>query len=202
MRSLLRTSAIAFPFMLAVVALSWWWTTPLTTSAGLELGAAINLTSHASEATPPDLRLSLRPPLGWKVEEHEHPRADMVLTILPPDGLVSRTSISVVISREPSLLAAPKPIIPPGATVHAKRETMLGGQPAAFVEALSIAPNKSYSRTMSWQATIDGRHFAFAGTVAGTPAESADVDRRFQKYRETFEAVAASVRVEPKKLAE
>ena len=64
-------------------------------SAGPELGAAINLTSHASEETPPDLRLSVRPPVGWKLAEHESPGADMVVTLLP---LVGRSSSTVMIS--------------------------------------------------------------------------------------------------------
>lgn len=168
-------------------------------SAGPELGAAINLTSHASEANPPDLRLSVRPPVGWKLEEHESPGADMVVTLLPLVGRSSSTVMSLVITREPAILSTPKPIIQPDSKVYQKREVSLGGKSAWFIEASLVAPNSRYSRSLSWQASIDGRHVAVAGTVSGAPTDVAGVDAKFEEFRATFEAVATSLQTESSK---
>lgn len=189
MRSLVRISAILSPLLLVWV---WWSFVRAPSSNGPKLDATY---TNAAEANANDFHVSFRYPKEWTLQVIPHDPTDVAVFLMPPEGRVMGTAITFIATRDAKLIAMPKPIVPPGATVHSKGDSSLAGSLAIVAEASVIAPNGMYSRNRSWQTTVEGRHVACSGTVSGLPANSADVDRRFEQYRATFEAVAASVRI-------
>lgn len=138
-------------------------------------------------------------PANWTAELLPTTDGDTAVRVLPHTGQFSRVAMSLVITRNADVLAAPKPIVGKGMTLHDNEHVIIDGQPGWRVRFSGVAPNGSYSHALSWQFSNPTLHIAFSGTASGEPGDPTSVDKTLYAFITTFGVSARSLKFEPTK---
>lgn len=137
-------------------------------------------------------------PATWNAEEIPMPNGDFAVRVLPATGRVDRVAMNLVVTRDPKILTAKKPIVDAGMTVHRADHEVISGEPGWYVRSSGVGPGGSYSHAASWQLSSDALHIAFAGTVSGEAGDGEKVDKQFSSLFGTIRDSALSLKYEPK----
>ena len=149
-----------------------------------------------------DLTLSFRYPNFWLYGELHSDQVDATVRIIRPGTTPVRAGITLLVTRSPTALHAPKPFLPPGTKIIHENHKPFGTTEMIFVEFATTSPQADYQHGLSLESTDSTRYVSLTASCHGPPGSKELIDRQFEELRATFEAVLYSLRFEPKKSAE
>lgn len=149
-----------------------------------------------------DLKLSFKYPDFWEYGELHSDQVDATVRIIRPGTTPVRAGITLLVTRSPTALHAPKPMLPPGIEIIHENRKPFGTTEIIFVEFCTTSPQADYQHGLSLESTDSTRYVSLTASCHGPPGSRELIDRQFEELRATFESVLYSLRFEPKKMAE
>lgn len=146
--------------------------------------------------------LTFRYPNFWEYGELHSDQVDATVRVIRPGNNPVRAGITLLVTRSPTALQAPKPMLPPGAKLIKEKRFPSGTTEMIFAEFATTALQGDYQHGMTLESTDSTRYVGLTVGCHGPPGGSAVVDRQFEELRATFDAVLSSLSFEPKKSAE
>lgn len=147
-----------------------------------------------------DLALSFKYPSFWEYGELHSDQVDATVRIIRPGANQVRAGITLLVTRSPTALHAPKPMLPPGTKIITENRKPFGTTEMIFAEFSTPSPQADYQRGLSLESTDSIRYVSLTASCHGPPGSRELIDRQFEELRATFEAVLYSLKFEPKKV--
>ena len=143
-----------------------------------------------------DLTLSFKYPNFWIYGELHSDQVDATVRIIRPGTDPIRAGITLLVTRSPTALHAPKPSLPPGTKIIHENRKPFGTTEMIFVEFATTTPQGDYQHGLSLESTDSTRYVSLTASCHGAPGSKESVDRQFEELRATFEAVLYSLKFE------
>ncbi len=145
-----------------------------------------------------DLNLSFKYPNFWLYGELHSDQVDATVRIIRPGDNRVHAGATLLVTRSPTALHAPKPMLPPGTKVIQEQRRPFGTTEMIFVEFATTTNIGDYQRGLSLESTDAKRYVSLTASCHGPPGSNDAVDQQFQELRATFDAVLSSLTFEPK----
>ena len=149
-----------------------------------------------------DLVLSFRYPNFWEYGELHSDQVDATVRVIRPGNNPVRAGITLLVTRSPTALHAPKPLLPPGTKLRTEQRRPFGTTEMIFAEFATTAPQGDYQHGMVLESTDATRYVSLTVGCHGPPGSSDVLDRQVEGWPATFDAVLSSLNFEPKRSAE
>ena len=143
-----------------------------------------------------DLTVSFKYPNFWIYGELHSDQVDATVRIIRPGTDSVRAGITLLVTRSPTALHAPKPMLPPGAKIVHEHRKPFGTTEMIFVEFATTTSQGDYQRGLSLESTDSTRYVSLTTSCHGAPGSKESVDRQMEELRATFEAVLYSLKFE------
>lgn len=144
-----------------------------------------------------DLTLTFKYPDFWEYGELHSDQVDATVRVIRPGSTPVHAGITLLVTRSPAALHAPKPLLPPGTKLLTEQRRPFGTTEMIFAEFVTTTPLKDYQHGMTLESTDSTRYVSLVVGCHGPPGSSDVVDRQFEELRATFDAVLSSLRFEP-----
>lgn len=204
---LFRISAILIPLLFALVAWSYYFRGPPDNDAPRSIGtdgdpfAPLSLEgafTTAGRVGFEDLTLSFHYPNFWDYGDLLFDGSDATLRIIRPGRVPVSATIELLVTRSPTALDAPKPILPPGTKLIEEKRRPRGTTKMIHAEFVSATPLADYQHGIILESTDATRYISLTATCHGPTGNRDVVDRQFDELRATFDAVLSSLKLGPR----
>ena len=149
-----------------------------------------------------DLTLSFKYPNFWEYGELHSDQVDATVRIIRPGNNPVHANITLLVTRSPTALHHPKPMLPAGTRLITEQRRPFGTTEMIFAEFVTATPLADYQHGMVLESTDATRYVGLTASCHGPAGSSDVVDRQFEELRATFDAVLSSLKFAPKKPAE
>lgn len=146
-----------------------------------------------------DLTLSFKYPDFWEYGELHSDQVDATVRVIRPGNNPVRAGITLLVTRSPTALHSPKPMLPPGVKLLTENRLPFGTTKMIFAEFVTTAPHGDYQHALTLEATDSIRYVGLTAGCHGPAGSIEAIDRQFEELRATFDAVLSSLKFEPKK---
>lgn len=153
----------------------------------------------ASRINFEDLTLSFKYPNFWEYGELHSDAVDATVRVIRPGNDPVHAGLTLLVTRSPTALHSPKPMLPPGAKLLTVKRLPFGTTEMVFAEFVTTTPLKDYQHGMVLESMDSTRYVSLTAGCHGPPGSIDVVDRQFEELRSTFDAVLSSLKFEPKK---
>lgn len=149
-----------------------------------------------------DLTLSFNYPNFWEYGELHSDQVDATVRVIRPGNDPVRANITLLVTRSPTALHHPKPMLPAGTRLLMEKRRPFGTTEMIFAEFVTATPRGDYQHGMVLESTDSTRYVSLTASCHGPADSNVVVDRQFEELRATFEEVLSSLKFEPRKPAE
>ncbi len=173
------------------------------TAAELREGLPLEATfTTAGRIKFEDLTLSLKYPSFWEYGELHSDQVDATVRIIRPEHDPVHAGITLLVTRSPTALDGPKPLLPPGTKLVREKRLPFGTTEMIFAEFTTATPLNEYQHGLMLESTDSTRYVGLIASCHGPVSKAMAIEQQFEELRATFEAVLYSLKFEPKKVGE